>query len=69
MAQNGSEVPVGLWFLAVPTGGKAQWFRTPYDAMAAVLSMDGAADVCTQYADGPRERLMHRDADGVWHSD
>jgi hypothetical protein len=21
MAQNGSRVPVGLWFLAVPTGG------------------------------------------------
>jgi hypothetical protein len=56
----------GTVYIAATKHGAAQHFLTPYEAMSALLDTEGEANIWVQCADGPRERLMHRDAAGVW---
>ena len=57
---------IGTWYIAESKHGAAQQFRTPYQAMSALLDTEGQADVFVQTGDGPRGHLLHRDGDGVW---
>ncbi|UQX09605.1 hypothetical protein [Candidatus Mycobacterium methanotrophicum] len=45
-------------------GTVRQSFSNPYDAMADLIGTEGEADVYV-IVGGSRERLLHRDAEGI----
>jgi hypothetical protein len=54
-----------LTFEAALYGQEPARFSNPYDAMAALIGTEGEADVYVN-ANGRRDALLHRDAQGVW---
>ena len=54
---------LGRWYYSVPKHGATQAFRTPFRAFMA-LQTEG--DIYTAEDNGPRAKLAHRSAKGVW---